>query len=245
MDRTVIEAAFRSGRLQLDLRAGAWSPRVIQVSDRGVEVALVATRALLLAGDAVRLKVRLGAGVRLRLLDIAGTVAYNSRGGLATWEVELVLGAGAVLLWDAAPVVVAQGANLIRRTAVILDSGAVACLRETTVLGRSGESGGHLDSWLRVVNPEGPVLTEHLVTDRTHRWPGVLAGVKVMDQAFLLGRRPPSQLDSESLPGALQNGVMELELPGAVVRRLGAGTHQASVAHQWNQWAESIRLGAE
>jgi urease accessory protein len=195
-------------------------------------VALVATRALLLAGDEVRVEIQVGPGARLRLIDVSGTVCYNARGGRARWEISAWVAAGARLSWLAEPLVLADGADLVRRTDVCLGVGAWALWRETTVIGRSGEAGGRLDATTRVVGPDGPILTERLALDGSHRLPGILAGVKVVDQAVLAGRRPTASVTT--VP------VYSLELPGAVARLTGPATHLADIGDVMAAWDEDI-----
>lgn len=145
-----------AGRVRCELRPGALSPRVLSTGPGTARVALVATRALLLGGDRVRVEVHVGEGVELELVEVSGTVAYAGRGRSASWDVDVRVDAGGLLLWDAAPFVVADGADVERSTRVSLaDGGArgargVALLRETLVLGRSGEEGGRLRTRTRV-----------------------------------------------------------------------------------------------
>ncbi|MBN0041888.1 urease accessory protein UreD [Cellulosimicrobium cellulans] len=155
-DVTRVGAYREAGRVRCDLRPGALSPRVLSTGPGTARVALVATRALLLGGDRVRVEVRAGEGVELELVEVSGTVAYAGRGRSASWDVDVRVDAGGLLVWDALPFVVADGADVERSTRVSLaDGGArhergVALLRETLVLGRSGEVGGRLRSRTRV-----------------------------------------------------------------------------------------------
>ncbi|MFE6236630.1 urease accessory protein UreD [Cellulosimicrobium sp. NPDC057862] len=151
-DVTRVGAYREAGRVRCDLRPGALSPRVLSTGPGVARVALVATRALLLGGDRVRIEVHVGEGVELELVEVSGTVAYAGRGRSASWDVDVRVDAGGLLVWDALPFVVADGADVERTTRVSLaDGGAprergVALLRETLVLGRSGEVGGRLRS---------------------------------------------------------------------------------------------------
>ncbi|QJW35839.1 urease accessory protein UreD [Cellulosimicrobium protaetiae] len=161
-DLTRVGAYREAGRVRCDLRPGALSPRVLSTGRRTARVALVATRALLLGGDHVRIEVHVGEGVELELVEVSGTVAYAGRGRSASWDVEVRVDAGALLVWDALPFVVADGADVERTTRVSLADGGtqgdrgVALLRETLVLGRTGEVGGRLRSRTRV-DLSGPV----------------------------------------------------------------------------------------
>ena len=157
MDEVTRVGAYRdAGRVRCDLRPGALSPRVLSTGPGVARVALVATRALLLGGDRVRVEVHVGEGVELELVEVSGTVAYAGRGRSASWDVDVRVDAGGLLVWDALPFVVADGADVERTTRVSLAAGGarreqgVALLRETLVLGRSGEVGGRLRSRTRV-----------------------------------------------------------------------------------------------
>jgi urease accessory protein len=153
VDEVTRVGAYRdAGRVRCDLRPGALSPRVLSTGPGVARVALVATRALLLGGDRVRVEVHVGEGVELELVEVSGTVAYAGRGRSASWDVDVRVDAGGLLVWDALPFVVADGADVERTTRVSLadggarGAGGVALLRETLVLGRTGESGGRLRS---------------------------------------------------------------------------------------------------
>ena len=103
----------------------------------------MATTALLLAGDDVDIEIDVGAGCRLDLVDIAGTVAYDARrrptdDRRSSWSVRIQVAAGGVLTWHGEPFVAADGSEPHRSTAVDLAGGGIVCLRETLVLGRSG-----------------------------------------------------------------------------------------------------------
>lgn len=106
------------------------------------EVALLAGSALLLGGDAITIDIAVGPGCRLRLLDVGGTVAYDGEGRRSSWDATVTVAENAVLHWDGLPFVVSDGADVRRRTTIELADGAGLRLRETVVLGRSGERGG-------------------------------------------------------------------------------------------------------
>ncbi|GAA2725033.1 urease accessory protein UreD [Cellulomonas aerilata] len=230
---TTVRVERRAGRAVVDLRRGALAPYLLDDDGRTVRVALVAAGALLLGGDDVRVRVHVGAGAALELVETSGTVAYDGRGRGARWRVDVVVEDGGVLVWDAQPFVVASGADVDRGTTVRLGAGAVACLRETLVLGRSGEAGGRLRTALRVDGPGGPVLVEDLHLDGARPEPGVLGGHRVLDQVVLAGRRPD--------PGPVPAGrgaptVLALEEPGAVARRLGDEVHRVALTDVAAAW---------
>ncbi|WP_432541592.1 urease accessory protein UreD [Kineococcus sp. SYSU DK002] len=198
----------------LRLRTGAFAPKLLSRSPdgRAVRIALVGARALLLAGDRVAVDVHVGPGCALELVEVAATVAYDGRGGpAATWTTRVRLDAGARLRWDAEPLVVADGAHVERRTDLDLAAGAVARLRETLVLGRSGEAGGSVRLRTRAHLGGRPLLVEDLdLRDpRVRRSPAVLGAHRRLETVVVLGER-------DEVPGALH-----LEGPGTLVRRFG------------------------
>jgi len=65
---TRIGVHAEQGRARLTLTEGPVSPRVLRVADNGARIGLVATQALLLGGDHVRLDVEVGPGAWLELV---------------------------------------------------------------------------------------------------------------------------------------------------------------------------------
>lgn len=210
---TRIELSRAGGRPVLDLDAGHLRPFVL-ADDAGrgvVSVAVVPAVAMLLAGDDVRLRVVVGAGCRLRIVEPAGTVAYHMRGGSAVRSVRVEVGPDATLVWAAQPLVVADGARLELDGAVDVAAGGRALLREPLVFGRSGESGGELLTRTRATVAGRPALVEELDLGRAARAdPIVLAGHRCMDTVTALGWR---------LPGA-DPALLQLHAPGSVHRVL-------------------------
>ncbi|WP_432519007.1 urease accessory protein UreD [Kineococcus sp. SYSU DK006] len=197
----------------LELRSGAFAPKLLQRSadGRSVRIALVGARALLLAGDLVVLHVHVGAGCTLELVEVAATVAYDGRGGPpAIWSTRIDLAAGARLRWNAEPLIIADGAHLQRSTHIDLAAGAVARLREQLVLGRSGESGGAVLLRTRARLQGRVLLAEDLdLRDpQLRRSPAVLGDHRRLDTFTVLGER-------EQAPQALQ-----LQGPGTLLRNL-------------------------
>lgn len=200
------------------LRSGALAARRLPDEHSSVRVALVASEALLLAGDDVRLDVRVGAGLSLEIVETSGTVAYDMRGGRAAWTVDVVLGAGAALVWDGLPFVVATGADVARHTRVRLAPDARCTMRETLVSGRSGEAGGHMIATTHADVDGTPLLVECLEFGARSRFdPAILGGARCLDQVTTLGHRLAD-------PAALQ-----LDGVGSVYRTRGADTHSTRV----------------
>ena len=225
--------AGSGGRPELTLESSHLSPRTLRTSSDGARIALVGTTALLLAGDHVRIGIDVGPGCHLEMVDTAGTVAYDGRGGTSSWTVDITVADGASLTWKAEPFVVAHGADVVRTTRVQLAATGVAVLRETLVLGRSGEGGGALWSSTRVDHGADPLLAEELdLTDlqRRHRV-GLLGPHRVIDTVSLFGRRPPPG----QLPGVR---IFPLAGEGAVARHLGRELHLSGAPAVFRTWRD-------
>lgn len=213
-----------AGRPRVDLVGGLLSGRRLPDEDGTVRVALVATQALLLAGDDVRITVEVDEGLALEVVEVGGTVAYDMQGGAATWTLDVHLGSGALLVWDALPFVVATGADVQRTTSLTLGEGARAVLRETFVLGRTGEAGGHLTTTTRAHLAGRPLLVETLAVDPAARAdPALLGGARCLDTVTLLGAR----YDADPPAGG---DVLQLDGPGTLVRTFGSDAHTGDLA---------------
>lgn len=252
---TRIEVARAPGRVRCVAVGDVLSPRVLLTDDDGARVALVAAGALLLGGDEVTIDVVVGAGARLEVVETAGTVAY--RGPTASWTVRVRLETGARLLWEGLPFVVAQGADVRRATVLALDDGARAVLRETLVLGRSGELGGRVRQRTHVTQGRRDLLVEDIdLAPSLREAPGVLgtgaprSAARVLDVVAAYGFRP----DGAASPGLeraaqapararLPAGVthrFDLAGPGAVVRHLGMHAHATPLDGLVDRWARQV-----
>ncbi|MHB1171098.1 MAG: urease accessory protein UreD [Lacisediminihabitans sp.] len=225
---TSIRIHSAPGRARLDLRAGSLVPRVIEQTASSARVALVAGGALLLGGDTVRIDIAVGEGCLLELEDIGGTIAYDADGEPSTWTVDVVVEAGGTLLWHGLPFIVASGAAVARTTRIDLAADARACLRETIILGRDGEAGGHARLRTDIRLADEPLFIEELVIDGDHQIPGVIGDNRVLDSILLAGSRA-----SVSNP---QSNVLDFEGPGCLARTLGREAHRASIANVWEKW---------
>jgi urease accessory protein len=185
---THIELTCEDDRITLIRACGLLRARPLPTRDGRLRIALVQTAASLLSGDRVRIDVRLGPGTRVELIEVAGLVAHDVRGGDgAALDVDVRLGEGARLHWAAQPLVLADGCDLRRDTTVELGEGAALLMRDTLVLGRAGEEPGALRSALAV----GGLHVEELDTsDRALlRSPVVAGAAKVLDTLALYGER--------------------------------------------------------
>lgn len=232
-----------------DPRAGHSRPRVLQpgtflaprpmltAADGTLRVALLGIRATLCAGDELELRVEVEPGAALELVDPNGTVAYNARGGAASWRADLELGAGARVRWREQPFVVSEGADVHRETHARIAAGAHLLWRETLVLGRAGEEGGALRSVTRAWHDGAELLVEDadLRAPAERDLPGVLGGGRVLGQVALLGRRPSGEPEPERL---------DLAGPGAVVRALGDASHVVDrrLEPVWRNWLSAASV---
>ncbi len=203
--------------------------RVLDARSDRARVALLAEGALLLAGDDVGVSVSVGPGVHLEVVEPAGTVAYDMRGGEATWAVTADLGPHARLVWRAEPFVVSSGARVRRTLDLHLRESAVAVLREVLVLGRAAEAGGVLQQRTRATTTNGPLLAEDLEIDGARPRVGVLGGSRVLDTVTVLGDRAGL--------GPTPAGAHRLELDGCgtLVRALLPAVHLSPLEPVWQR----------
>jgi urease accessory protein len=184
-------------------------------------VALVPDQAVLLADDQVTVSVRVGTGQALAIVEPGGTVAYAMRGRAATWDVRIEVEPGGSLVWLGEPFVVAEGAAVRRRTSVELAEDARVVLRETLVLGRSGERPGSLATRTDVHRDGVPVLVEELDSAVG------LGAHRVVDQVLCLGgfeAQAPGRLRASATVS------MVLESGDRLYRWLGSATHESPLA---------------
>lgn len=215
---------------RLEVASGLVAPRVVRRSAFTAEVALVATTATLLGGDELRLRVEVGPGLRLDLLDVAGTVAYHGRGHTALVDVSLAVHAGGVLAWAGEPLVVCDGARVTRRLRVQVEQDAVVLLRDRVALGRSGEAGGDLTCHTTMTYADRPALVEDLSLG-PGSGPGVLGPGRVLDSVTALGWRPPP------LAG---DAAYRLHEPGALARQLLVHAHDTTLHAVWAAWSADL-----
>jgi urease accessory protein len=187
----------------------------------GPRVGLVATTALLLGGDEVELAVELGPDAQLDLFDVAGTVAYHGRGRPAGWRTTVTLAEGASLTYAGQPFVVSDGADVTRTLRLDVAGSARLRLRETLVLGRTGQVGGRVRSRtdLRVGGQEVWREDTDLDPAGIRDLPGLLGGRRVVDTVLSVGR--PACSISGAVAYALAGGA------GTVTRYLGTDLAQS------------------
>ncbi|MCC3291890.1 urease accessory protein UreD [Arthrobacter sp. zg-Y1110] len=233
--RIAVEAAGDGARFALLDQGHYLAPRPVAGGSGGsgarqLRVALIGIHMMLLAGDDVRIEVSVGPGVTLEVVEPAGMVAYDAEGKQSRWTLEAVLAEGAVMIWEGAPFVAASGSNVLRETRVKLGPGARLLIRETLVLGRSGEEAGPLRSIARLTGPNGDYLYEDLDLRGTrHRAVGVLGTAKVLSSATAAGWRPQAlHPNGGARPGDGSARRLDLAAEGAVIRALSGTAHEAA-----------------
>ena len=162
--------------------------------------------------------------VTVEVVETAGTVAYDMRGGSARWDVAFELTGGARLGWHGEPFVVAGGAQVDRSTTGVVAAGSVLALRETLVFGRSGETGGVLHTRARIDLDGAPALVEDLdlSPEGRARWT-TLRGHRCLDSVTTVGVRLPDG------PHTLQ-----AEGEASVARSLSDEAHRSRMAGVWS-----------
>ena len=246
---TTLAVERAAGRARCTVVPGLLSPRVLSANDAGARVALVATGALLLGGDHVTIDVHVGAGALLEVVETAGTVAFDAGGTESSWSVRVTLEPDARLVWESLPFVVADGADVTRTTDVTLGEGARALLRETLVLGRTGERGGPVRSRTRATAAGTALLVETLdLLPGARTMPGIIGQARALDTVLALGWRPgggaaahgAGQGAGQEAPHRAGQGAvhrLDLEGPGAIARRLDAAAHtSAGLDRVWRSW---------
>ncbi|GAA1972114.1 urease accessory protein UreD [Microbacterium pumilum] len=223
MTTTRIAITAGAPRAHVELAVGALAPRLISRDALRAHVAVAAAGMVLLGGDHVHVGIDVGRGCTLEIEDVGGTVAYP--GARSSWVLDVRIGAGGSLLWHGLPFVVTDGADVERRSAITLDSGARAVIRETLVLGRHGERGGRLVSALAVVDGGGPILLERLDANGDAPEPGVLGSNRVLDAVIAVGFRPPTRPED-----------LEFDRPGSMARHLSDHTHGSPLDPVWDTW---------
>ena len=206
-------ARTAGGRVRVTGDGGPFRVMSLGVDDRRARVALVPTRALLLAGDVVEVQCHVADGLTLHLQETSGTVAYDMRGGSASWSFAAQVGEGARLVLDSLPWVSAAGSGVTRSMSVSLSSAATLLARETLVLGRSKEAPGDLVSRTTITREGRPVVVEELRS--LH-----LAPHRILDSVLALG-------DERHLPEGGPSP-LRLETGDRLWRRLGREAHETA-----------------
>jgi urease accessory protein len=178
------------------------SPRIL-ARGPAVRAALVRIQAGPLDGDHDRVRLHVGRDATLVLVPIAATVALP---GASRIELEATVEPGGRLVLDEPPLIVAEHADVVRRTRVALADGATAVARDIVVLGRAGEGPGRLDSSLRVTLGGSALLHDALRIEPAAPAAHVALapGHRVAGTVCLLGAHGDDPAEALAGPGALR-----------------------------------------
>ncbi|MYX62402.1 urease accessory protein UreD [Streptomyces sp. SID8382] len=164
--------------------------RTRSVVDGEARVTVVGAMSAPLGGDRIALEVTAGPGARLRIGSAAATIALPGRSaGPAHYEIRLTVADGATLHWLPEPLISAHGSDLRMTTRVELAPTARLVLREEQILGRTGESPGHLTTRLTVHRAGRPLLDQELAYGPgAPGWDGgaVLGGHRAVGQLLVV-----------------------------------------------------------
>jgi len=196
------------------------------------------------AGGDLRMDVEVAPGRALEIVESTGTGTHDVLGPRTTWLADVRLGRDAVLVWPSLPVVVGEGADVLRLTHVELAPGARVVLRETLVLGRRGEAGGRVRTTVRARMADRPLLSETFVAEPAPPMIGELDAVldavtgtrdpQDGTAAVHGDRQPPEheqRLDTLLVLGARLDhpGALQLEREGTMLRGPGARAHDGDL----------------
>lgn len=174
--------------------AGGWS-----------RVAIVQSSACLLPGDAVGLRVIVGAQARLELLEISATLSHPClRQRAIRQSTHVTLMTGAQLVFREQPLIMAAETLLTRVVVIELSEGACCLHGDSVILGRDGEQPGPGTIRTRVERAGRPVLDDTLATvDRAAlRSKAVVGAARCVATAGLWG----ATLSDPLPPGAFKVG---------------------------------------
>ncbi|MBO3096302.1 urease accessory protein UreD [Cellulomonas dongxiuzhuiae] len=164
-----------------------------------------------------RIEVEVAPGRGLEIVEVTGTGTHDVRRTRTQWLLDVRLGRDAVLVWPSLPIVVADGADVLRLTHVDLATGARVVLRETLVLGGAGAAGGRIRSTIRARLDDRPLLAETFVAEPAPLLVGAPAERR-LETLLVLGAR----LDHPE--------AMQLEREGTMLRGPAARVHDGDLA---------------
>jgi urease accessory protein len=224
----VVRAAWAGGRTVIRELSGVqpWRPRIVSRPGSVATVALVSTRASLIAGDDVRLSVSVGPGAVLEIVEIGATLAHDARSGPpATIQTSLTVEPGGALVWCGEPLIAASGCDALRMTGAEVGAGGRLLLGDTVVLGRARERPGALSARTRIVCDGAPLIDETLDTRDLDTLGSavVMGGRRVLRSLMLAGildHDPPESTLRVHGPGMLWRSFApaESDLRGVAAR---------------------------
>ncbi|MBQ0866993.1 urease accessory protein UreD [Streptomyces sp. RK75] len=220
---TRLSVAPTGSRSRVHHTTGHLTVRVMDQDADGARVGLLATQALLLSGDDVRIEVDVAPGAWLDVVETTGTVAYEGEAP-SSWTVEATVGDGAVLTWAGKPFVVSDEIATHRRTRIRLHGTGKVLMQEKVVLGRAGQLGGDLSMSLEASDDTGPVQVEHLnLGQQARQMPGVFGNLRSMDTVTALGWTPEPTGEPEAGTTGPGETYFPLDRSGAALRWMGIG----------------------
>jgi urease accessory protein len=178
-----------------------------------------------LGGDDLLLTGTVGAACDVRVDSAGATVVQPGRDGSpADWAVHLDVAAGAAMRWAPQPTVVCAGADFRGSLRATVAEDGLLVVRETVVLGRSGETGGRYAGLLSVTVGGRPlVVHENLLdgADAALSGPAGSGGHRVQGSVLVCGRgvEPPSECAGRQ--GDVSWAVLPLDGPGYLVLAVG------------------------
>ncbi|HEY6891139.1 MAG TPA: urease accessory protein UreD [Solirubrobacter sp.] len=162
-------------------------------------ITLLRSQAGPLAGDHDRVEIIVESGT-LEVEPIAATIALPGP-ERTVLELDVTVEDGARLVLEDAPLIVAEGADVLRTTTVRLGIGATAIVRDLVVLGRAGEGLGRLESVLRVEGPDGAILHDALriEPDEDDDHVALAPGHRAIGTVATFGERRVSRVEPEKV----------------------------------------------
>lgn len=183
-----------------------------------------------------RIDVEVAAGRALEIVEVTGIGRHAVQHARTQWLVDVRLAQDALLVWPTLPIVVAEGADVLRLTHVDLASGARVVMRETLVLSRAGRTGGRIRSTVRAWLGASPLLADTFVVEPSASLASTLhPALATVDDDAVPGPRPPAdevRLDTLLVLGARLDhpDALQLDEEGSVLRGPSARVHDADLA---------------
>lgn len=177
---SLVTAQHRNGRTILsDLRSDP--PISLRPTRRGV--AIVGSAAGPVGGDDVTLVIDVGVKASLCMEPIAATMLFPGRcGEQSTQDITIKVGESGHLQWCGQPMLSIVGSRHVQRVHIDLAATATLDYLDWIVMGRSRESGGHLDTELRVVRDGSVILHQRQVYDASDAGWATSAGLGGFDE---------------------------------------------------------------
>lgn len=200
-----------------------WRPCVVYGSPCPARVALVQTRASLIAGDDVSISVTVGAGATLEIVELGATLAHDGRGGpIAQLRATIEVAEGGLLIWESKPLIAGAGCRALRVTEARVATGGRMMIGESVVLGRAGQAPGELTSQVSIWHQKMPIVIETLSTrDRSVLGSSAVAGASRMVAGLTLSAcATPSRHRMSCRPTDWPRSGVSRQTPCAASQRL-------------------------